>query len=241
MPILTPEDVANLPHPNRGPRRQGLWIETQSAVQPLRLGLATRRLAAAPKGSGRPVMDIPGWRTGEASMAPLRTYLRRRGHHAVGWGGGVNSGDLPRDVPLTVEAVRALADRTGDRVALVGWSLGGVIAREVARTVPDLVRRVITMGSPIAGPPAYTVFSGRMAEATMQQLLDRQRSREEERPLTMPVTTIFTRKDRIVAWPACVDRHTKGVEHVEVDSTHFSLGIDPDVWLVVAERLVADD
>lgn len=212
-------------------------IEATSVVQPLRLGLHAPRLAFAPRGSGRPVMDLPGWRTSEASMAPLRAYLRGLGHHAVSWGLGTNRGQVRVDVDRVIARLERVAGDSGDTVALVGWSLGGTIAREVARARPDLVRRVITMGSPIVGLPNYTLFSGTDGGLDHDDVHAQQARYEATTPIMVPLTTIFTRRDRIVAWPACIDHHSAEVEHVEVTSPHLGLGLDPDVWRVVADRL----
>ncbi len=90
-------------------------------------------------------------------MAPLRSYLRRLGHEARGWGLGVNTGYPERDSEILAGQVAAQHEQTGRKVALVGWSLGGVIARETARTVPHAVSRVITYGTPAIGGPTYTL------------------------------------------------------------------------------------
>lgn len=214
-----------------------MHLELGVVREPLRLSLAAPRLLGVPRGSGRPVMDLPGWRTSEHSLLPLRTFLRAKGHHAVHWDMGTNSGDVERFVPEVAARVERLAIDTGDTPALVGWSLGGVIAREVARMRPELVRRVITFGSPLIGTGAYTFTAGNVPAERRDRWVAAYHRHEEANPIRVPVTTIFTRRDRVVAWPACIDHHSPDVEHVEVTSTHVGLGFDPDVWRIVAERL----
>jgi pimeloyl-ACP methyl ester carboxylesterase len=169
----------------------------------------------------------------------MRAYLRALGYDARGWGFGTNTGDPRRDVERLTSRVQELADDRGSRVSLVGWSLGGVIAREVARRNPDVVRRVITYGTPIVGGPRFTAvaraYDPRASDAArvVAERLD------AETPIRVPLTVVFTRRDGIVSWEACIDRSSPDVEHVEVYSTHLGMGIDPDVWRLVADRLAA--
>lgn len=211
--------------------------EWRTALLPGRLLLSAPSLARAPRGDGAPVVDVPGWQAPEATMAPLRGYLRWLGHDARGWGRGVNLGDPERNARALVETVRAVHEETGRRVALVGWSLGGVVAREVARQAPDAVRRVVTYGTPVVGGPTYTVGAASFGAAEGRRVTARIRERERTDPIRVPVTAIYTRRDAVVSWPACIDRWTPDVRHVEVTSTHLGLGIDPDVWRVVADQL----
>lgn len=227
--------------PSRPPGRDLLTGELLSAIQLPRLLLASPRLLSAPHGDGGPVVDIPGWRAPEGSMAPIRAYLRWLGHDARTWGFGTNLGGVERDVERMSESVEDLAREHGRPVALIGWSLGGVIAREVARRAPDSVRQVVTFGTPVVGGPAYTAAAsayepgaGEQADRLIDEL-------DATRPIRTPITAIFTRRDGVVAWQACIDRKTAGIEHVEVGSTHLGLGIDPDVWEIAARALALSD
>ncbi len=216
-----------------------LTDEWRTLLLPPRLLARAPRLARVPRGTGGPVIDIPGWKSPEAAMAPLRHYLRRQGHDARGWGLGVNQGNPERDVQILIPMVEELAERSGRPVALVGWSLGGTIARETARAVPQAVSRVITYGTPVIGGPSYTIgarAAGAAENARIRDLID---ELDRTNPIQVPITAIFTRRDRIVDWPASIDRTSADVEHVEVRSTHAGMGIDPDVWEVVATHLAA--
>jgi len=234
-------DTTSLERPSGPPSTRMTLGELGSALGGIRLAGAVPRLSAAPRGDGHLVVDIPGWKAPELSGAPLRRYLKRLGYDARGWGFGTNTGDPRRDVERLSERVLELVEEKGAPASLVGWSLGGVIAREVARRHPDAVRRVITYGTPLAGGAAYTSIArayGRGAHTNGD--VDRVTRRlDAESPIRVPLTVVFSRRDGIVSWPACIDRSSPSAEHVEVSSTHIGMGIDPDVWAIVADRLAA--
>ena len=122
------------------------------------LPLAAPMLASVPRGDGHPVLVLPGFVASDASTAILRRYLKRIGYDAHEWQLGRNLG--PRAIGAEgeklVERLRAVHELTGKKVSLVGWSLGGIMARLVARRAPEAVRQIITLGSPIAGSPKST-------------------------------------------------------------------------------------
>ncbi len=211
--------------------------EVGAGLDAARLVGAVPRLTGAPRGDGHLVVDIPGWKAPELTGAPLRAYLSRLGYDARGWGFGTNTGDPRRDVERLSERVRDLVDEAGRPASLVGWSLGGVIAREVARRHPDVVRRVITYGTPVAGGARHTSVA-RASSAGGDADADRVARRlDAASPIRVPLTVLFSRRDGVVSWQACIDRSTPQAEHVEVASTHLGMGFDPDVWRIVADRL----
>ncbi|MFY0407830.1 esterase/lipase family protein [Solicola sp. PLA-1-18] len=215
-----PLDAAGVAVSDAPPSSQLRWGEVRAAVQVARVLAAAPRLALAPRGDGGVVVDVPGWRAPEASGAPIRAYLRSLGHDARPWGLGTNHGSVGGDVDALAVTVARLARESGRPVALVGWSLGGVIAREVARLRPADVRAVVTYGSPVLGGPTIAPHLAGRHDA-----------------VRTPVTAIVSRRDGVVDWRACVDRRSSAVEHVEVGSTHLGMVLDPDVWAVVADRL----
>lgn len=217
----------------------GFTGEWRTALLPARLLLRAPWLAQAPRGDGRPTVLLPGWRAPEATMTPLGLYLRGIGHDTRGWGLGVNQGNPERDVALMTEVVTALHAGTGRAVALVGWSLGGLVARETARAVPEAVSHVVTFGTPVVGGPSFTIGAGAYGEAQSRRIRERAEALDRADPIRVPVTAIFTRRDNVVDWPACLDRTTPGARHVEVRSTHLGMGLDPDVWQTVADALGA--
>lgn len=222
--------------PSAAPDLRARVLELGGLAGALRLPGATRRLAGVPRGDGHVVIDLPGWKAPEVSGAPLRHYLRALGYDARPWGLGVNTGDPERDAAILGDTVTRLADRHGP-VSLVGWSLGGVVAREVAREHPEAVRRLITYGTPVIGGPTFTAGAEAYGPEECARITDLTEELDRTRPIAVPVTTIYTRRDGIVAWSACLDHAARHVEHVEVSSTHLGLGVDPDVWEVVATRL----
>ena len=168
-------------------------------------------------------------------MYPLRAYLRAIGHRTHGWGVGRHGKDVEASVEQFTPTLERIAADADHRPVLVGWSLGGIVARETAREHQDLVAAVISFGAPIGGPRhtnAARVYDE--AELCAIEALIAQRRID---PLTMPVTSIYGRRDGIVDWLSCVDRETPGAENIEVTSTHVGYGIDPDVWQIIADRI----
>lgn len=228
------------PDPHAMTRLAGMWVEAGGMLEWLRLLLRLRGLFDGPRGTGRPTVLVPGFQSPEWALSPLCWWLRKMGHGAQGWGRGTNRGRLEGDVVAMVGLVQQLAEEAGRPVAMVGWSLGGVIAREVAREAPDAVDQVITFGSPVVGGPSYTLAARLYGPELCAKAARRAAVRERERPLRQPVTVLFTRQDGVVSWPACIDRVSPYARHVEVQSRHMTLGIDPDLWRVLSEDLACE-
>jgi dienelactone hydrolase len=155
-----------------------------------------------------------------------------------GWGLGRNTGRVPQLIPRIVERLEQLSQRQGDRVGLVGWSLGGYLAREAARERPELISRVVTLGSPVVGGPKYTLASRHYERHGFDlDEIEADIAARDEVPLKTPVTAIFSKRDGVVSWQACIDRVNASTEHVEVNTTHIGLGMSPDVFAIIADRL----
>jgi len=227
-----------MPPPPRAPTLAETFArEARSGRELFRLPLHAVGLRRMPRGTGRPVLLLPGLAASDVSLLALARFLRRLGHDAQPLGLGRITPDVVSTVPLVLERIRRVAG--GDTVALVGQSLGGVLAREAARQQPHLVRRVVTFGSPVVGGPAYTATRNRYTPRERDEI----RRRVEERsriPLPVPVTAIWSANDGIVSPAACIDRRDGDVENVEVTSSHLGMGFDPDVWRIVAKRLALD-
>jgi pimeloyl-ACP methyl ester carboxylesterase len=221
----------------RSPRPAGLVTEAAGVLQVARLLRAAPWLARAPRApeDAPAVIDLPGWLAPEASNVAMRTWLRRLGYDVRPWGLGTNRGRPERDARRLVE--RLDADPDGGPVALLGWSLGGVVAREVARALPDRVTQVITYGTPVVGGPTHTVVARLWGAQEGDRIEQLGRELDRDDPIRAPITAIYTRRDAIVDWRACLDTRSPRVRHVEVRSTHTALGLDPDVWVTVADAL----
>jgi pimeloyl-ACP methyl ester carboxylesterase len=214
--------------------------ESLTPLELARLSLSLPRLVSLPRGDGRPVLLFPGYSSDDASTLALRAVLRGLGHDARGWGLGRNVGDVEARIEQVADLVGHMAERLGEPVALVGWSLGGYLAREAARDRPEAVSQVVTLGSPIAGGPKYTQLAPlyRARGADLDEIEDRIREREAV-SLRVPVTALYSRLDGVVQWRACVDRTEAVTENVEVRTTHLGFGFSAEVYGIVAERLVA--
>lgn len=210
--------------------------------EPLRRWRARGRLAAAPRGAGAPVLVIPGMGVGDLSTATLRGFLRRQGYDARGWGLGRNRPDVPRNLARALTVLESLAVERGEPVALVGWSLGGVIARELGRLRPDLVSRIATLGTPVVGGLQPTAIAGlfRLQGWDLDEVA-RLVASANRTPIRVPVAAFWSRRDGIVAWQACVDSAISGAESLEVSSCHWGMGLDPDVLVGLAVWLARSD
>ncbi len=192
---------------------------------------------AAPRGDGHPVLVLPGLVASDLSTRVLRRYLRERGYQVHGWQQGRNLG-LRKGVEQAMFArLDTLAQKHGQKVSLVGWSLGGLYARVLGKHRPDTVRSVITLGSPFAGSPRST-NAWRVYEWASGQKSDDPTAHERLRGrLTMPATSIYSRTDGIVAWPTSIDDVSATSENIEVVASHLGLGVNPAVLYAVADRL----
>ncbi len=199
--------------------------------------VATRPLLdRGPRGDGHSVIVYPGLLAGDTSTGPLRRYLRRLGYRARGWSLGVNTGPDP-SVIATME--RELADEAHRRgpVSLIGWSLGGIYARHIARRHPARVRQVITLASPFRmGADDTSRATGTYRWLLEEKGLDRF-SMGPSGPVGVPATSIFTRSDGIVDWRACIEYPAATTESIEVASSHFGIGHHPVALWVIADRL----
>jgi pimeloyl-ACP methyl ester carboxylesterase len=199
-------------------------------------------LARQPRGHGQPILLLPGYGAGDGSTLILKIYLRLLGYRVRGWGLGRNSGDVPDLLPRVLKRIMSFARRTQQEVRLIGWSLGGYLAREAARERPDLVRLVITLGTPVVGGPKYTVVARRFHRRGIDiAAIEAEIELRNQISLVTPVTAIYSRADAVVAWEACIDQNGSDVEHVEVRTTHLGFGFSAEVYKIIAQRLANDD
>ena len=180
---------------------------------------------------------IPGYGADEKALWTLRRYLGSLGYDARDWGLGRNLGNPQKSLPPVIEVVRELVAETVRPVKLVGWSLGGFIAREVARERPDLVEQVVTLGTPVVGGPRFTIFAGAYRRRGYDlEAIQSEIERRNATPIRVPVTAIVARHDGIVSPEACVDR-SPGVDILEISTSHIGLLWSPAVYRAVARTL----
>ena len=235
-----PQTSTAVPEPVTRERRSR--TEALILFEPARLALNGWRLVTRRAPIPRNVLVLPGRGVNDVTTAPLRAYLRSLGHEAHGWGLGVNRGDVDESVERVRPRLAELHERGRQRVVVVGWSLGGLMARGLARLEPDRVSRVITFGTPVIGGAKYTALAGAYRALGMD-LDEVERDLAERAVLAahIAITSIYSRFDGVVSWPACIDRVNPQAENIEVLATHIGLGINHDVWRLVAERLSRAD
>ena len=202
--------------------------------------LATPMLAAAPRGDGHGVLVVPGLFASDSSTLPLRGFLRWLGYDVRGWDLGRNHGPTEAVLAGLPRAVLDHAERTGRPVSVIGWSLGGVYAREMARRYPRAVRQVITLGSPFA----LRDLRQSHAQRPFQRLrhlhadeADLPTLEQRARPISVPSTAVYSRLDGVVAWQACIEPETALHQNVEVRCSHLGFGVDPATLWLIADRL----
>jgi pimeloyl-ACP methyl ester carboxylesterase len=186
------------------------------------------------------VIVYPGLAAGDASTLPLRSFLEDLGYTVHGWYQGMNRGPGRGVLARLQEQLVAVHRDSKQPVSLIGWSLGGVYARELAKLDPKAVRNVITLGTPFAQSPratnAWRVYSMLSNETLPDELMMRQIG---EAPL-VPFTSVYSKTDGVVAWQASVQKPTPKnlrIENVEVFASHLGIGVNAAAWFAVADRL----
>jgi pimeloyl-ACP methyl ester carboxylesterase len=228
-----------------GPRAPSklLWaMEVPRGAFGLGQFLWGRRTLGGPKGDGRPILILPGLVNADRSNFAMRGYLNRLGYRAYGWGLGRNLGAraIGPEGEKLFERIREIHDRTGEKVTLIGVSLGGIMARMAAHRMPDLVREVITVSSPFAGSPRATNVWRAFEWLTGDRIDDpRVKALAEEvaAPLPVPATAIWSGSDGLVNGAICRD---PGSRNIEVRSSHLGVQVRPEVLLAIAKVLGGD-
>lgn len=221
-------------------RPPGWWelaLEARAPWEFAALVAATPWLRRLPKGDGHPVIVLPGLGVADFSTVPLRQFLCAQGYDAHPWHQGFNFGPRQGVLSACLDQLKALHYSSGQCVSLVGWSLGGVYARELAKEAPDHVRCVVTLGSPFTGHPqgtnAWRLFewvSG--LDAQDEDLLAQIRGTPP-----VPTTSIYSRTDGVVAWPCSLNPDGPQTENIEVPASHIGMVLNPLALYAVADRL----
>lgn len=218
----------------------GMFLLALEARVPWEFGaalLAAPLLKQAPAGDGHPVLVLPGLLAGDALTLFLRTYLKSLGYQACAWEQGINFGPREGVLDACIARVRELSARHERKVSLIGWSLGGIYAREIAKAVPHEVRSVITLGSSFTGHPTANNVWRLYEMASGKKAVDEQQMAELRKPPPVPTTSIFSRTDGIVSWRCCVEQEGDQSENIEVHGSHTGMVVNPTVLHAIADRL----
>jgi pimeloyl-ACP methyl ester carboxylesterase len=191
----------------------------------------------APSGDGHPVMVLPGLIATDRSTWPLRTFLERRGYTVYPWALGMNRGPVGDVVRRLTDRVREIEEKHERKLSLIGWSLGGAMAHALGLSMPERIRQVITLGSPLRGHPRAT-NAWRVFEAVSGMSADDPRLHGLLRAdPKVPTTAILSRTDGVVNWRISTLPRSRRSESIEVQASHLGLGVHPAVLWVIAERL----
>jgi pimeloyl-ACP methyl ester carboxylesterase len=219
-----------------------LGSEPLRAMAELAAGLVLRSAVqqAAPAGDGHPVLVLPGLGASDRSTALLRRFLGDLGYRALRWDLGRNTGARAGLEQRLHARLREAHAQTGRKVSLVGQSLGGVYARELAKLEPDLVRQVISLGSPFAGHPHAnnaTRMYERLSGDSVEQIPHERHARVRVKP-PVPTTSIYSMTDGVVAWPCSIEDGRPDGESIHLrGGSHMGMAACPAALYLVAERL----
>lgn len=207
---------------------------------PWELGIALASyplMRGAPRGDNHPVLVFPGLAAGDATTLVIRRFLKDLGYPAHAWEQGLNFGPRPGVLEACMERIARLRAEHGRPVSLVGWSLGGVYARELAKIMPGDVRQVITLGSPFTGSPKATNAWRVYQMVSGEREIDEARFASLRQRPAVPTTSIYSRTDGVVAWQCSVEEESDSSENIEVHASHVGMGANPTALYAIADRL----
>jgi pimeloyl-ACP methyl ester carboxylesterase len=194
-------------------------------------------LRKLPRGDGHPVLVFPGLGANDFTTVPLRRFLDHLGYVTHPWGQGFNFGPRKGVLKRCNDDVRALFARHAQPVSLIGWSLGGLYARELAKELPEHVRCVITLGTPFTGHPRATNAWRIFEMVSGQSVNDATMMAQLRKPPPVPTTSIYSRTDGVVSWRCSINEPGPLTENIEVHASHIGMGMNPMALYAVADRL----
>ena len=196
-----------------------------------------------PSGDAHPVMVLPGFATNDSATLPLRTFLKKLGYQTYAWKAGFNMGRKPGLFDHLHNRIETIHSKYGRKVSLVGWSMGGIMSRKLTFQRPEMIRSVITLGSPIYGANNSTNISALLEFAA--KLRKREVLKDPE-PITpwlnepavpVPFSSLYSRTDGVVTWKTCLEADYPLRENIHVPSSHMAFGYNPLSLYVIADRL----
>lgn len=214
----------------KSPKRVHMLQELRGVEELYKLWVERKVLPPLKTDRPETVLVIPGLYCFDFLTFMTRFQLNKAGHEAYGWRMGINWGNTDKDVPILIEKIEGLVEKHGRPVVLLGWSLGGVMAREIARQHPELIKMILTFGAPIIGGSKYTIvdYWYRLKNIDLDQQ-ELELMSQFQIPIEQPIVAYYSKNDNVVDWRACIDPYSPQVEHVEVDSTHFGMGFSADI------------
>jgi pimeloyl-ACP methyl ester carboxylesterase len=228
--------IATFAKPKLPPLHHTL-LDGAAHLVPPRPGMVASALKAASRGDGHPVIVVPSFLRGDGHTAPLRRFLAGCGYAALGWGLGTNLGPTA----ATLDGIEALLDAVyrchGRKVTLIGHSLGGVIARELAKQHPGQVRQLLVLASPIQLPTASPLEPVYKLLAHWHSIDPEGSAAKLNTPPDVPVTAIYTKSDGIVAWQSCREIEGARRESIEIRGAHGTMVRNLAAWRIIADRL----
>jgi dienelactone hydrolase len=237
MPVNPGEPPA--PSPLRPPGLGLLLAEARWIFEFNASLLFSPLLMHAPSGDGHPVLTLPGFLASDLSMAPMRRYLKEIGYDTYACKMSRRIGGFSRMRAVLRERLAKIHGAAGRKVSIVGWSLGGVYARDLALQAPDMVRYVVTLGSPFTNDVRATNAT-RLYEALSGETVEESAELRNAiaGDLPVPTTSIYSRSDGIVNWRTCHLRPSDRAENLEVQlASHVGLSVNPAVLWAVADRV----
>jgi pimeloyl-ACP methyl ester carboxylesterase len=210
--------------------------EGRALLRELRRSPRGVQLGALPRGDGHPVIVLPAFLSSDRLNRGFRVWLAGLGYAVEGWGAGLNLGPTAAAVASVDDILKRCTEASGQRASLVGYSLGGVLARALANAHPERVRRVITICSPFRLPTASPVEPLYRALAPLHRG-QRAMLTHLTAPPPVPTTALYTRSDGVVAWRSCIDQPGPNRENIAIDGAHTTMLANPRALRVIAERL----
>jgi esterase/lipase len=223
-------------------------LEARAFVEMALLPASLPLLMEAPQGDGHPVLLVPGFMAGDATLVALKLFLQSKGYDVHTWGFGRNLGFRSKHANALPQKIRHLHHMTGRKVSLVGWSLGGVFSIYSAQSTKECVRSITTLGSPVSVGASgvntpnlmkalYRLVSHRLG-ASAHMMQPKAKAMRERHRLAIPTSCLYSLTDGVVPpQEATIDGDPTMHENVRIPGSHIGLGFNGIVMAVVADRL----
>jgi pimeloyl-ACP methyl ester carboxylesterase len=230
------------------PRLLDSILEPRAFLEMALLPASLPLLMEAPQGDGHPVLLLPGFLADETTLIALKVFLARKGYDVRTWGLGRNVGFRSKYVKALPQKLRHLHYKTGRKVSLVGWSLGGVFSILGAHEATECVRSVVTLGSPVSidregsQSPSFVKALYRLVShplgSAAHVMQPRAKDLRERKRLPVPTSCIYSLGDGVVPpQEATIDGDPTMHENIRVPGSHLGLGFNGLVLAIVADRL----